>query len=56
MPENHHEQQIGGVRTLSELGLIRTPIEWAAKPVGSERMRVGEKRIPYEPAGRRGDP
>lgn len=21
MPENHHEQQIGGVRTLSELGL-----------------------------------
>ena len=26
--------------------LIRTPIEWAAKPVQSERMRVGEKRVP----------
>ena len=32
-------------------GLIRTPIEWAAKPVQSERMREGEKRVPdVEPA------
>jgi hypothetical protein len=31
--------------------LIRTPIEWAAKPVQSERMRVREKRVPdVEPA------
>ena len=32
-------------------GVIRTPIEWAAKPVQSERMRVRETRIPdVEPA------
>ncbi|WP_230289421.1 hypothetical protein [Deinococcus sp. 14RED07] len=26
--------------------LIRTPIEWTAKTIQSERMRVGEKRVP----------
>ena len=26
--------------------VIRTPIEWAAKPVQSERMRVGDGRVP----------
>ena len=27
-------------------GVIRTPIEWLAKPVQSERMRVGVGRVP----------
>ncbi|GHG17592.1 hypothetical protein GCM10017784_05650 [Deinococcus indicus] len=32
---------------------IRTPIEWAAQPVQSERMRVGAGRVPdVEPAVR----
>ena len=45
---------LGGAlgRWLADLhDLIRTPIEWAAKPVQSERMREGEKRVPdVEPA------